>query len=85
MKMNLNEFIPWQAEKSSRRVTIDIHNTIAGGRTINIWAYDSNLMVGQHVQSVSEIDLEGKQRSAELKELNRLEQKYIKLYEAKGE
>ena len=79
--MNLNEFIPWQAEKSSRSVTIDIHNTLAEGRTVKIWAYDSDLMVGQHVQSVSEIDLEGKKRSAELKELDRLKEKY----EAKGE
>ena len=82
--MNLNEFIPWQAEKSSRRVSIKIDSPLVTAdreQVIDIYVYDYVMQVGQSVTSVSEIDLEGKKRSAELKELDRLREKY----EAKGE
>lgn len=57
--MDLNPFIEWAAASHSRSVNIKIQHTLLGkGPEVEIWVYDYNLFTGQHVQDVSEIDLE---------------------------
>ena len=69
--MDLNSFIKWQAEKDSRHVDIEIRK----GHT-KIWVYDYNLVTGQFVEDVSEIDIAGKKEADERATLKQLQEKY---------
>jgi hypothetical protein len=56
-------------------VRIDI-GEIPGTNTISIWVYDYNLMIGQHVNSVEEIDLQTKKDKEDKKKLEELKKKF---------
>jgi hypothetical protein len=74
--MNLNSFIEWQnGSPRSRCVDIRIHND-GEQQHIAIWVWDANLMEGQYVQAVSEIDLETAVSVKEKKQLAELRKKY---------
>jgi len=58
--IDLNKFVEWQKEKPNRAVSIDIdnkHNDLYPDG-IKIWVWDYDLMVGQHVTTTKDIDLE---------------------------
>ena len=69
--MDLNSFVAWQAEKDSRTVDIDIMKD-----QIRIWVFDYDLMSGQHVKDVSEIDLDATKETQERATLKQLQEKY---------
>ena len=71
--MTLDEFVVWQEESPLTR-WVDIK--IKPNTGLVIWVYDTELVVGQFVSSIDEIDLEGVKREEELKELERLRLKY---------
>ena len=73
--MDLNSFIMWQGEKSTRSVTIRVGDT-PGTTTINVFVYDYDLHTGQHVSSVEEIDLMGEKEHQERAEYEALKKKY---------
>ena len=62
--MDLNQFLEWQRARKSRTVTIEIGRR-SNSEKILVWAYDYKLQVGQIVQSVDEIDLEGEKAKEE--------------------
>lgn len=62
--MDLNQFLEWQRARKSRTVTIEIGRR-SNSEKILVWAYDYKLQVGQIVQSVDEIDLEGEKTKEE--------------------
>jgi hypothetical protein len=74
--MDLNNFISWQAEKTTRSVDIKIQSDFRGDQTIRAFVYDTAVSAGQVVRSVEEIDLLGDIKRRELEELNRLQKKY---------
>lgn len=62
--MDLNQFYAWQQEKpETRSITIEAGPVKSQG--IKVWVYDYGLQAGQFVQSVDEIDLEGKKEARE--------------------
>jgi hypothetical protein len=82
--LDLNKFIDWVREKSTRRVSIEIGKDVYNPaskelpikRGISIWAYDSAIGEGQHVMSVDEINLEGKKERQEKEQYERLKAKF---------
>ena len=69
---DLNEFTKWQAEKpDSRHVKIDIEKD-----RFNAWVYDYEILTGQHVQSVAEINLEAAKEEQERGTYERLKKKF---------
>jgi hypothetical protein len=75
---NLNDFAEWQAEQpKTRSVDIKINPTRHGEEEpLKVWAYDYDLREGQQVTTAAEIDLEGKKREADLRQLAELKAKY---------
>ena len=73
--VDLNKFIEYQKEHPYCHVRIDI-GEIPGTNMINIWVYDYNLMIGQHVNSVEEIDLQTKKDKEDKKKLEELKKKF---------
>jgi hypothetical protein len=71
--MDLNQFAAWQAEKPDTRA---IQITAGHGKQLDVWAYDSQLEVGQYVKFVSEINLEGKKEQAERARYEALKKRY---------
>ncbi len=70
--MDLNTFLKWQEEKpDSRSVEIKLNRG-----AVTIWVWDYDIMMGQHVTSVDEIDLDGTAERREKAELERLKKKY---------
>jgi hypothetical protein len=59
--IDLNQFRDWQQEAPERR-SVSIELTKYKDNKHAVWVYDYELMTGQHVQSVAEIDLEGEKR-----------------------
>lgn len=75
--MDFQGFADWQAAKKGRLVEIKISDNIPEPRQeIEVWVFDHNFPSGQFVESVDEIDLEGKNREREITDLNRLLEKY---------
>lgn len=72
---DLNKFREWQREKPRRHVNIKIGDPSSPDE-LKIWCYDYNLQVGQHVQDVSEIDLEAAKEKEERAQYKKLKQKY---------
>lgn len=73
--MDLNQFVDWVKEKPRRQVTIEL-NPVNQEEFFNIWVYDYDLMQGQRVESVSEIDLEARKAEQEMAEYERLKAKF---------
>jgi hypothetical protein len=73
---DLNKFREWQREKPRRHVNIKIGDP-SNPDEIEIWCYDYNLQVGQHVQDVSEIDLEAEY----MKDMERTKRKVDKYFQ----
>jgi hypothetical protein len=59
--IDLNQFRDWYNEDPGRR-SVKIEFCRSKDIKHGIWVYDYELMEGQHVQSVAEIDLEGERR-----------------------
>lgn len=78
--LDLNKFIEWAEEKSTRSVSIEIGNDVynpANDRWgIKIWVYDTDICEGQHVMSVDEINLEGEKERQERELYERLKAKF---------
>ena len=82
--LDLNKFIDWVGEKSTRRVSIeigkDVYNPASKGlpikRGISIWVYDTDIGEGQHVMSVDDIDLEGEKERREKEQYEKLKAKF---------
>jgi len=73
-----DKMLKWVKEGSGNR-TISIEIGRSGDDTYLIkWAYDFNLKVGQHFDSIDEVDLEKIKEEKEQKEYIRLKQKYEK-------
>lgn len=80
--MDLNQFIKWQAEKPRRSVRIEIEKKmLADENGIKAWVYDYDLMCGQYVSDVSEIDLEAKKKAKDEEALRELMKQYRELGE----
>jgi len=73
--MELNQFIKWQGEKAGRCVDIEIGKS-PYTNDISMWVYDYDLLVGQHVTTVEEIDLEGKKQLQEQEQYEQLKKKF---------
>jgi len=75
--IDLNQFYKWQREDpENRNVKIEI-----GGRFpdwLEVYVYDHELMAGQIVNSVEEIDLVGAHERREREEFDRLLKKFGK-------
>lgn len=52
-----SEFQRWACAKSSRTLKITFEHDYNGDPRTEIWAYDSEFMVGQLVEDASQIDL----------------------------
>jgi len=78
--LDLNKFIEWVEEKSTRSVSIEIgegvYNPVNNDWGIKIWVYDTDICEGQHVMSVDEINLEGKKERQEKEQYERLKAKF---------
>jgi hypothetical protein len=73
-----DKMLEWVKEGSGNR-TISIEIGRSGDDTYSSkWAYDFDLMVGQHFDSIHEVDLEQIKELKEQKEYIRLKQKYEK-------
>jgi len=68
----LREWEAWAQEKAGRSVDIKLRH----GQEPQIWVYDSNLMDGQFVSSVGEIQLEQIHATNERKKYEALRQKF---------
>ena len=68
---DLNQFAEWQAEDPHRSVEIKI-----AGEATKVWVWDSSIMKGQFVKSVSEINLAAKKEQDERAEFERLRAKF---------
>lgn len=78
MNTNLNDFIKWQSENPAAR-SFEIKSEPARhGRkaSLSAWVYDYDLMVGQLVHSVEEIDLAAQREKEEREKLAELKAKY---------
>ena len=76
MKNTLADFQEWQVAGPNRSVSIKIQTTFSRGTETSIWVYDSNLMAGQYVNDVSEINLEAIKEKEERAKLHELQKKY---------
>lgn len=74
-EIDLNQFIAWQREGKDRTVNIEIGD-VGRSKDITIWVYDYELMAGQHVTSVDEIDLEKAHEEEERRKYERLKKKF---------
>lgn len=73
-----DKMLEWVKEGSGNR-TISIEIGRSGDDTYLIkWAYDFNLKVGQHFDSIDEVDLEKIKEEKEQKEYIRLKRKFEK-------
>ena len=73
-----DKMLQWVKEGGGNR-TISIEIGRSGDDTYLIkWAYDFNLKVGQHFDSIDEVDLEKIKEEKEQKEYIRLKQKFEK-------
>ncbi len=73
-----DKMLEWVKEGNGNR-TISIEIGRSGDDTYLIkWAYDFNLKVGQHFDSIDEVDLEKIKEEKEQKEYIRLKQKFEK-------
>ena len=61
----------------NRNISIEI-GKFGDSTYLSKWAYDFDLMVGQHFNSIDEVDLEKIKEVKEQKEYIRLKQKYEK-------
>ena len=73
--VDLNQFYAWQQEKPETR-SMRIEADPFKSQDIKVWVYDYGLQAGQFVQSVDEIDLEGKKEAEERAEYEALRAKY---------
>jgi len=72
--MDYKAFEDWVKAKPRRHCAIDIGSP-SDNQYVRVWVYDYDLMVGQHVTSVEEIDLESvrkKELEAKIAELQKL-------------
>ena len=79
MKCSLDDFIEWQAAEPGRSVGIDIrpkNYPHEKENEVKIWAYSTILFVGQHVQSVEEIDLVAKKNAEDREKYLFLKKKF---------
>lgn len=78
--LDLNKFIEWVEEKSTRSVSIEIgegvYNPANNDWGIKIWAYDAAIREGQHVISVDDIDLEAQKERFEREQYEKLKRKF---------
>ena len=75
MEVNLNDFLDWQREKSSRLVRIEIGDA-GDPKKLRIWCYDFKLEIGQRVWNVSDIDLEAEKEKVERERYEVLKRKF---------
>lgn len=69
---NLDEFIEWQKEKpQTRSVEIKINS-----RGIEAWVFDRDIVTGQFVKSVSEIDIYAAKERRDREQYEALKKKY---------
>lgn len=78
MNMNLNDFAKWQSENpAARSFEIKMEPARHGKQsTLSAWVYDYDLMIGQLVRSVEEIDLMAHHEKEEREKLAELKAKY---------
>ena len=78
MNTNLNDFIKWQSERpASRSFEIKSEPARHGKKaSLRAWVYDYDLMIGQHVHSVEEIDLAAHREKEEREKLAELKARY---------
>jgi len=72
---DLNKFREWQRQEVGRNVSIEIGGP-CDPNEIKIWCYNFRLEVGQHVQSVDEIDLEAEKEREERRQYEALKAKF---------
>lgn len=70
---DLQPFFDWAAAKANR--SVDIKTKRHAPRELEVWVYDYDLMVGQFVTSIDDINLE--QRAAEELERNTTRLRHI--------
>jgi hypothetical protein len=73
---NMTSLIRWQSEKPERRSVEFELAPERFGKPGTAWVYDYDLMVGQHVHSVEEIDLAAHREKEEREKLAELKAKY---------
>jgi hypothetical protein len=62
---------------SEGRRSIDIHvGDLGDNKSFRIWAYDYDLMGGQYVNSIEEIDIKAFKEKAEREKYEQLKKKY---------
>lgn len=73
--MDLNKFVEWQKEHKNCSVSLEIGKEPRTNE-IKIWVYDYDLMVGQHVTSVDEINLQSKKDNEDREIYEELKKKF---------
>lgn len=78
MNTNLNDFAKWQSENpAARSFEIKMEPARHGKQaSLSAWVYDYDLMIGQRVQSVEEINLVAHREKEEREKLAELKAKY---------
>jgi hypothetical protein len=74
---DFENFCAWQAESPARRVSIEIGATPDGDLSrIRTYVYDADIMEGQKVRTVDDINLRAMAERRERKQLSQLLAKY---------
>ena len=73
--MDLQQFYYWQQAEPRRSVQIELGDPSDDSR-VKVWVYSWQLLVGQHVKDVSEIDLEAVKDEQDKREYEKLKRKF---------
>ena len=76
--MDLNQFLEWQRAGKRRTVSIELGRPL-DKKHIRVWAYDYDLLTGQSVKSVDEIDLEAEKAKEEAEKAKEEKAEYERL------
>lgn len=69
--INLEKLEKWVNEKKTRSARVTVEPGV-----LLVWVWDSQLCVGDHVESVDEIDLEAAKERQEREEYKKLKEKF---------
>ena len=69
--INLEKLEKWVNEKKTRSARVTVEPGV-----LLVWVWDSQLGVGDHVESVDEIDLEAAKEQQEREEYKKLKEKF---------
>ena len=69
--VNLEKLEKWVNEKKSRSARVTLEQNV-----VLVWVWDSKLAVGDHVESVDEIDLEAEREARDKRQYEKLKERF---------